>query len=131
MNGYFAAAAALTFTTGLVHSVMGERLIFSRMRKAGAVPTDGGTVLREPHVRIIWASWHLVTVTGWCIAFVQAWLAHPAQAGFAQRALFATAIAASMFAGSALVCVGTRARHPGWIALLSSGLLTGLGTLSS
>ncbi|MBL8379962.1 MAG: type II toxin-antitoxin system PemK/MazF family toxin [Burkholderiales bacterium] len=32
------------------------------MRAQGYIPTDGGQVLREPHVRILWASWHIVTV---------------------------------------------------------------------
>jgi len=53
MNAYFAAAGGLAFMVGLAHSILGERLVFSRMRAAGLVPTQGGTVLLERHVRIL------------------------------------------------------------------------------
>jgi hypothetical protein len=68
MNPYLAAAAALAVLVGLVHSVLGERFVFSRMRQGELVPTNGGTVLRQPHVRILWASWHALSVLGWAIA---------------------------------------------------------------
>lgn len=55
MNTFFAAAGVLAFVIGLVHSVLVERWVFRRMRAQGLVPTSGGPVLREPHVRIVWA----------------------------------------------------------------------------
>lgn len=129
MNWFFIAAAALIFLTGLTHTVFGERLIFRRMRQSGCIPTNGGTVLREPNVRILWATWHLATVQAWLIALLLAWLALPEQAQFSARGLIAIAIAAAMLAGAALVFFGTKARHPGWIALLGASILTGLGLL--
>jgi len=46
MNAYFVAAAATAFVVGLVHSVLGEKLIFQRLRQGGGlVPTNGGNVL--------------------------------------------------------------------------------------
>jgi hypothetical protein len=53
MNAYFVAAAVLTFAVGGAHSVLGEVLIFSRLRAGGLVPTQGGARLREGHVRIL------------------------------------------------------------------------------
>jgi hypothetical protein len=58
MNPYLVAAAVLAFVVGLVHSVLGERLIFRRLRTGQVVPTNGGTVLRESHVRILWLPSH-------------------------------------------------------------------------
>lgn len=58
MNAWLLAAAALAFATGLAHTVMGEMLIFQRLRRGSVVPTFGGEVLREGHVRILWASLH-------------------------------------------------------------------------
>jgi len=92
MNWYLVIAAALAFFVGLVHSVLGERLIFRRLRQGGLVPTNGGNLLDERHVRILWASWHIVTVFGWFIE---------------QAIIIAT------LTGSALVFIRTRARHPG------------------
>lgn len=61
-NTMYVAGAVLLTLVGLIHSVLGEVLIFSRMRTEGVVPTNGGSVLRERHVRILWATWHVVTV---------------------------------------------------------------------
>lgn len=122
MNSYLLGAAALAFVVGLIHSILGERLIFRRIRHKGLVPTDGGSVLREPHVRIQWANWHITTAMGWGMAAVLYWLGtHEAQ-----RPLFAfieQAIVLSMLASSVLVLVGTKAKHPGWIGLLGVAVL--------
>ncbi len=124
MNAWYLAAAALAVLTGLAHSVLGERLIFRRLRRGTVVPTFGGDVLREPHVRILWASWHALTFLGWCLAAMLVVLASmPPQDG----ATLARLIAAGMLAGSATVLVGTRGRHPGWIAMAGVALLIGLG----
>ena len=126
MNHYFVAAGLLTFVIGLVHSVLGERLIFRRMRVEGFVPTNGGQVLRERHVRILWASWHVVTALGWCVAVVLFWLALPSEAHLAQSAL-SKAVAASTLLSSMLILVGTRGKHPGWVGLLVVAVLAVMG----
>jgi hypothetical protein len=126
MNTCFVAAAALLFLIGLVHSLLGERLIFRRMRKGGIVPVNGGQVLHESHVRIVWASWHIVTILGWCFAMVLWWLADAANAGLA-RSAFTVAIVAGLVGSAALVLGGTRGRHPGWIGLTAAALLAFAG----
>lgn len=126
MNWYFFAAATLTFVVGLVHSVLGERLVFRRMRQTGAIPTNGGSVLREGHVRILWASWHVATVLGWCVASALFWLSLPFS-GEQGAPFVARPIVAAMLACSLLVLVGTKGRHPGWVAFLGVAVLAGLG----
>jgi hypothetical protein len=126
MNWYFFSAAVLTFLIGLAHSVLGERLVFRRMRLAGAIPTNGGSVLREGHVRILWASWHVATVLGWCVAAALVWLSLPSSG--AQGAPFvARSIVAAMLACSLLVLVGTKGRHLGWAGFLGVAVLAGVG----
>lgn len=129
MNIYLATAAVLAFLVGLVHSFLGERLIFGRLRQGRLVPTNGGSLLQERHVRILWASWHILTVFGWCIAAVLLWLSlpssNPSSALFIEQA-----IVFSMLAGSALVLLGTRARHPGWVGLLAVAAFVWLGRTS-
>ena len=126
MNTYFVAAAATAFVVGLVHSVLGEILIFRRLRLRGFVPTNSGNVLDERHVRIIWATWHIVTVFGWCLGAVLLRLSLPA--GPAGSAVFIEqAIVFAALAASALVLFGTRAKHPGWIGLLAMAVCTWLG----
>ena len=129
MNWYFVIAAALAFLVGLVHSVLGERLIFRRLRQDGFVPTNGGELLGERHVRILWASWHVLTVFGWCIGSVLLWLSlsssSVSSAWFIEQAVVIT-----MLAGSALVFIGTKARHPGWAGLLVVAVFVWLGRVS-
>jgi hypothetical protein len=129
VNVYFIAAGVLAVVVGLVHSVLGERLIFRRMRVQGLIPTNGGRVIGEGHVRILWASWHVLTVFGWCFAALLFWLSlSTAAAGQAYVAdAIAGAITAAMLLGAALVFVGTKARHPGWVGLLGVAVLTWLG----
>jgi hypothetical protein len=130
MNWYFIAAAVLTFAVGLIHSVLGERLIFRRMRSTGFIPTNGGQVLHESHVRILWASWHVVTALGWCVALALVWLALPSSRQLTPP-LVAGAIAASMLASSLLVLVGTKGKHLGWVGLLGVAVLAALGLHAS
>lgn len=118
----FLAAGLLTVVVAGVHSILGERWIFRRLRRGGIVPTDGGTVLREPHVRILWASWHILSVFGLALAallFDQA--AHPGPKWIP------LAVALAMTVASALVYFGTRGKHLGWVGLLGVAVLTVLG----
>jgi hypothetical protein len=127
MNWYFVAAGILSFAIGLVHSVLGESLIFRRMRASGFIPTNGGQVLREPHVRILWASWHVVTALGWCLAALLIWLAFPTSSAMPHLPI-ALAVSGSMLASSILVLVGTKGKHPGWLGLLGVAILTSIGS---
>ncbi len=127
MNAYFVATAAIALVVGLVHSVLGEILIFRRLREPGRlVPTQGGTLLGEGHVRILWASWHIVTVFGWAIGAVMLRLAWAA-ANEEVAAFAVNVFALSALAASALVLLGTRGKHPGWIGLLAMAACTWLG----
>jgi len=126
MNKYLAAAGTLAFFVGLVHSFLGERLMFRRMRDGAIVPTNGGKIIGEGHVRIIWASWHMVTLFGWLIAATLIWLtASPDR--MQNQGLVLSAIASTMFASALLVLFATRARHPGWAGLLAVAVLVWLG----
>ncbi|WP_273360956.1 hypothetical protein [Simplicispira suum] len=126
-NTMYVAGAVLLTLVGLIHSVLGEVLIFSRMRTEGVVPTNGGSVLRERHVRILWATWHVVTVLAFLAAAAILNLTSSPSAGPGAGWMEAMVVAA-LLASSALVGIGTRARHPGWAGLLAVAVLVGLGT---
>lgn len=130
MNWYFVAAGMLLIATGLVHSIFGEMLVFRRMRAGRRIPTNGGQVLREAHVRILWASWHLATVMGACVAILLVWLAQPSSRYLANT-LPVHAATGAMLASSLLVYVGTQGKHPGWLALLLAAILALTGQLVS
>ena len=126
MNTYLIASAVLAFVVGGVHSALGEWLIFRRMRFAGFVPTNGGTVLQERHVRILWASWHIATAFGWGIAAILFCLALPSSSHDLTRPV-SLAISVAMLASSLLVLIGTKGKHPGWVGLLGVAVLAFMG----
>ncbi len=121
MQTVLLVAGVITAVTGLVHSVLGEILIFRHLRNGGLVPAVGAPPLRERNIRIIWATWHLATVFGWAFAGVLFRLAfgHPSPSS-----LILSAIVFAYLGGAILVLIGTKGRHPGWIALSAVAALT-------
>lgn len=115
-------AGILLLIVGAIHSVMGEILIFRQMRVSGIVPTNGAPLLKERHVRILWASWHIVTVFGWALAIIILRLAFPTDDNSFQ--IFAKhLIIASLLASALLVLFATEGRHPGWLGLAAAAIL--------
>ncbi len=126
MQPLLLGAGVVMALTALVHSVVGEFLIFRQLRSGGIVPTEGGPLLRERHVRILWASWHLVSILGGALAAILIAIAQAPATPLPNAWLLKVAIAASL-AGSALVLFATRGRHPGWFSLLVAAILVWLG----
>jgi len=120
-------AGVLALITGVVHSVLGEILIFRHLRNGGLVPSLGAPPLRERNIRIIWATWHLGSVFGWAFAGLLLCLALAGN-DYSIRAVVLSAIVFAHIGGSLLVLVGTKGRHPGWIALLAVAALTWFAT---
>jgi len=115
------AAAIVLACVGVGHSILGERMIFRHVRRAGVLPTDAAPPLRGRHVRILWATWHIASLFGWALAAILYRLSTAPGLpidGFAVRACAVAALASA-----ALVLIATRARHPGWVGLGLAGLL--------
>lgn len=113
-------AAVLAVATGVVHSLLGERLIFRHLRAGSIVPLLPAPPLKSRHVQILWATWHLASVLAWALAGL---LVQISQGPISARSvLFASAFA--FLSGSLLVLVATRGRHPGWVALGAVGILS-------
>jgi hypothetical protein len=125
MQTYLAVAAAVAFLTGVAHSVLGEMLIFRQLRIGTLVPGQDAPPLRSRNIRIIWATWHVATVFGWAFAGVLLQLALSPRASLVS--LFLNASVAAYAGGSLLVLIGTRGRHPGWIALAAVAALVWTG----
>ena len=118
MNLWLLGAAALSTLVAVAHSVLGEQRIFRHLRSAGRiVPTEGGALLREFQVRILWAVWHGLSAMGLGLAGVLLWLAQPA-ARIASAGRVEWCVAVAMAATGVLVLVSNRGRHPAWVALL-------------
>ncbi|CAD5247652.1 conserved membrane hypothetical protein [Bosea sp. 62] len=125
MQSYVLAAGVLMILIGIAHSVIGEILIFRQLRAGAIVPLLAPAPLRERHLRILWANWHLCSVLGWGLAalLIQFAMAPDLSA----HALQIRIIAIATLAGSVLVLYATRGRHPGWLGLLVAAGLAWLG----
>ena len=124
MNACLMSAALLLVAMGVIHTLLGERLIF-RARSVGAGTHDRGGWGR--YTGIVRATWHLASLLGWWIA---AMLAHAAQApvGAVLPGWSASLLVAVTVVGGILVAVQTKGRHPGWVGLLAVGALVAAGT---
>ena len=116
-------AAVHAIATGVVHSLLGERLIFRHLRRSSLVPSLPAPPLQARNVRILWATWHLASVFAWALAGLLWQLAREPGAALSAR-LVLSASAAAFVLGSLLVLVSTRGRHPGWVALGAVGVLS-------
>lgn len=121
MQSLYWIAGLLAAVTGLVRSLLGERLIFRHLRQGTLVPTKAAMQLPERHIRILWATWHLGSVFGWGFAGP---LVGPGLGHTAPLDLLVGAAVFAYLGGAILVFVGTKGRHPGWAALLLVALLT-------
>jgi len=103
MNTLLFSAGVVCLIVGLIHSVLGEILIFKHLRNGTIIPTIGKPLLKERNIRIIWASWHIVTIFGWAFGAMLFHISSIPLDGSASIELFINATAWSMFACSALV----------------------------
>ena len=74
-------------------------------------------------MRILWASWHVLSLFGWCLAAILLLLSQAQPMG---STLLSPVIVIAMLASSVLVLVGTKGKHPGWVGLLAVAVLTWL-----
>ncbi len=119
MENLLLSASIILILTGITHSVLGELLIFKKIRNKGIVPNIEIPPLQIRNFQIIWATWHLVSVFGFLIAGL---IIEMAKSG-PVKSEFMIPISASMLAASLLVLFATKAKHPGWFGLLMVALL--------
>lgn len=109
-------AGGLALLTVAAHSVLGERLIFSRLRRAEGWTDEALNLLP---VRRWWAlrgSWHLLSIFG--LGFAALLFDLGAGQSHAQMIIGITFLASAVY-----WAVATRLGHPAWIALGTIGAL--------
>lgn len=119
MDFLLLSAGLLSLAVGIIHSILGEVLVFNKLRNNSLVPTSSPPPLQERNVRILWATWHLASFFGFAMGAILIHFAITAQA----PAFIIQSIALSMLCGSLLVFYATKAKHPGWVGLLLVAVL--------
>ena len=120
MNPYFAVAGALAFLVGLIHSLLGEIMIFRK-----TIGSPASVALERRYRGILRATWHAVPVFGWGFGAILLWF--PSYSSRVDVAFVEDTMALSFLAASLLTLYFTKGRHPGWIALLVIAVLVWLG----
>ncbi|ALS96877.1 hypothetical protein [Lacimicrobium alkaliphilum] len=119
MHSLLVSAGLLSIVVGLVHSALGEFLIFKKLRNNSVVPNVAVPPIRERNIRILWATWHLASILGFAMGAILIQLAEMS----VPPAFVVQPIAFSMAMAGALVCYATNGRHPGWAGLLGVAVL--------
>lgn len=126
MNTYFLIAGILCLLLGVIHSILGEYLIFKNHRNPGKLVPTKSTGLRERHLRIIWATWHLSTLFGWSLGAMLLYISYAED--LSPYHFMLQCMMYAMFIGFLLVLIGTKGKHPGWFVLLAIGILLLIGS---
>jgi hypothetical protein len=117
MNLTLLAAGIILICIAAIHSVLGESLIFKKIRQDQLIPQISPGPLSQNNIRIIWASWHLVSILG--IGFSALFLAatNP-KAEFQLTSTLKIITTIPLYLSSLLVFWATHAKHPAWAGLL-------------
>ena len=122
MNPWLLTAGLCTLLIAAVHSVMGEQRIFRHLREGGIVPSRCEPLLRAYQMRILWASWHLVSCFGLSVTALLVVAAQPGTPPATCIQLTGAAVGVLVLA-AVLVAAATRGRHLAWLALsLTAGM---------
>ena len=127
MNNYLFAAGVLAILLGIVHSALGEVLVFRKLRVKNTLTWISDiNVLPLRAIRILWASWHIVTLFGFSFGAILISFSFAVEYSI-DTDFILNSIAISTFLSALIVLLGTRAKHPGWSVLLGICVLIGLG----
>jgi len=70
LNALLISAGILSIMIALVHSILGEHLVFKKLRADSLVPTITAPPLTERNIRVLWATWHLASFFGFAIGAI-------------------------------------------------------------
>lgn len=123
MNAFLLTAAGLTILGGVLHSLLGERLILGRLATHTLPETLGSTQFTK---RILRLMWHAISIAWWGIAGVLVVLASLADLDSTATRI-AAIIALTFLVSSIYAFVQTRGKHFSWGLFLAIAVTIWLG----
>jgi len=117
MQSALYAAAFLTVAVGIAHSYLGERRILVRLFRRDDLPKLFGS--SEFTMRVLRLAWHVTSLAWFGLAAILIALAHPP----VTPSTLGTIVGCTFLAHFAIALVGSRGRHPSWVAFLAIGVL--------
>ena len=125
MNPFLTTAAVLAFLAGIIHSTLGERLIFSSLDDAALPSVAGSSSFTKRVLRLFW---HLLTAAWWGFAIIL-WLLAGRSSLQGPIQTIAIVIGSTFLASAVGALVGSRGKHFSWavLALIAVCVWLGLG----
>jgi hypothetical protein len=118
-NGLVMAAAAIIASVVVLHSILGERYIISRLMQRTQPKLFGSDDFTKRTLRF---AWHVTTIFGLLLATILGWLSYQSLDANSRAILWFTAIA--MAATALMTVIISRGKHVSWLAELAiAGLL--------
>lgn len=123
MNPFLTAAAGFVILGGVLHSVLGERLILGRLSAEVLPPVLGSTDFTK---RILQLMWHGISIAWWGMAAVLVVLATVLDLNTVGVRI-AAIIGLTFLASSVLSFLHTRGKHFSWGLFLAIAVCIWLG----
>lgn len=120
---YLLIAGVLALILGVVHSVLGEKLIFKRLRSIDLTLVSGSQAISPQHLRTIWSTWHLISIFGYGLGAILLILSLSPNDAID---LISKAVELTFLVSAIFWLIGTRGRHPAWFVFLMIALLSWL-----
>jgi len=110
-------AAFLAFGIGVIHSILGEKYILTRLFRREDIPKLFGS--SDFTIRTLRFAWHITTIAWWGFAILLILLAHPPLV----LSTVGTVIGCTFIAHFLIAVVGTKGKHLSWIIFLVIGVI--------
>ena len=114
------SAGILSILVGLIHSIVGEILIFHKLREGGLIPTKQCLPISSKNVRILWATWHIATFFGRALGGLLIQVSNGKQV---EPEIIIHYVGLAMLISGLLVLFATKGKHPGWVGLCGVAIL--------
>lgn len=122
MNIPLIIAAVLTITIGLIHSVLGERLIVSPLLKRDLPKILGSDFITRQTIRF---AWHLTTIAVWALAAIM--VVYSSRPLDTTGVAVLTIIAVTFLISSLISLIAVRGKHFSWWFFLLIALAVWFG----
>lgn len=122
MNVYLLTSGCLAIVLGIIHSILGEFLIFRHLRESELFSDDGNTKLKKRYLNTLWSTWHLVTLFGWGFGAILILLSFSELAEKSLKDLLLV-VGITFFVSSIYWLFGTKGKHPAWVVLAIIALM--------
>ncbi|XOV81372.1 MAG: hypothetical protein ACFHVJ_11615 [Aestuariibacter sp.] len=115
-------AAILTIVIGVIHSVLGEKYILTRLFRRDNLPKLFGS--SDFTINTLRFAWHITTIAWWGFAAILVLLANPPVSSDTLGAVIAVTFTVHFL----IAAIASKGKHLSWIVFLLIGLFTYIAT---